>query len=146
MMSELGTSPINLYASHADLFGKLGALHEEMAEKGLSPKLSHLIELRVSQINGCAFCIDMHVTAARKEGETSERLDRLVVWRQVDLFSPSEKAALAWAEALTHLEPRTDFASARAELRQHFDEDIIVLISIDVAMINLWNRLQISAH
>ncbi len=145
-MTEPDTSPIDLYASHGDMFGKLGALHEEMAQRGLPRGLSHLIELRVSQINGCAFCIDMHVTAARKDGESSERLDRLVVWRQVDHFSPSEKAALAWAEALTQMRPDTDYASARAELRQHFSEDMIVLIGIDVAMINLWNRLQISAH
>ncbi len=145
-MSNFDTAPIDLYASHADIFGKLGALHEEMAKEGLPTSLSHLVELRVSQINGCAFCVDMHVTAARKDGESTERLDRLVVWRQVDLFSPSEKAALAWAEALTQLQPDTDYASARAELRQHFSEDMIVLISIDVAMINLWNRLQVSAH
>lgn len=145
-MTEADTSPINLYASQAELFGKLGSLHNDMAEKGLAQGLSHLVELRVSQLNRCAHCVDLHVTAARDGGETSERLDRLVVWSQVDCFSPSERAALAWAEALTLMRPDTDFASARAELRRHFSEEMIVLISIDVAMINLWNRLQVSAR
>ncbi|MDK1383996.1 hypothetical protein QN224_01075 [Sinorhizobium sp. 8-89] len=76
----------------------------------------------------------------------SERLDRIVVWDQVGDFSEREKAALAWTEALTELEPRTDFASLRARLREHFSDNEISVITSTVAMINLWNRIQISRH
>ncbi|MCM8556659.1 carboxymuconolactone decarboxylase family protein [Sphingomicrobium sediminis] len=145
-MSQPDNAPIALYRDHPDLFGTLGSLHDLMAEKGLPPTLAHLVELRVSQINGCAHCVDMHATAARHDGETSERLDRLVVWRHVDHFSESERAALAWAEALTLLHRDTDFSGLRSAMREHFDDEMIVLIGVDIAMINLWNRLQMSAH
>ncbi|MCY1242885.1 hypothetical protein D9M72_558770 [compost metagenome] len=88
----------------------------------------------------------MHTKESRAEGESNERLDRIIVWDQVNDFTPREKAALAWTEALTELEPRTDFAPLRAELRQHFSEKEISVITSTVAMINLWNRIQISRH
>src|SRR3546814_20824068 len=68
---------------------------------GLDHRLQHLVHLRASQINGCAFCVKMHTREAREDGETNERLDRLVVWRHVDDYSPREKAALAFTEAMT---------------------------------------------
>lgn len=88
----------------------------------------------------------MHTKEARQDGETTERLDRVVVWEHVDDFSEREKAALAWTEALTLLRGSTDDAALRARLREHFtDKEIGVLTSI-VAMINLWNRIQVSRH
>lgn len=139
-------SPIDHVSTLPTVLQHLATTHEIMHEKGLPPTLSHLIELRVSQINGCAYCVDMHSTAAREAGETSERLDRLVVWRHVDHFSPAEQAAFAWAEALTVLDAKTDYGSLRAELREHFEDEMISLITVDVAIINLWNRIQISSH
>ncbi|GAB5467417.1 MAG: carboxymuconolactone decarboxylase family protein [Rhodospirillales bacterium] len=124
----------------------LQKIHVMLAEQGLPTKLSHLIELRVSQINQCAYCVKLHSGDARREGEKETRLDRLIVWRQVDDFSDAEKAAFAWAEALTYLRPETDFASLRAGLRAHYDETQASLITLCVGMINLWNRAQVSNH
>jgi AhpD family alkylhydroperoxidase len=113
---------------------------------GLEPGLSHLVHLRASQINGCAFCVKMHTREAREAGETNERLDRLVVWEHVSDYTPRERAALAWTEALTRLEPRTDYAALRADLLEHFSEREASALTADVAMINLWNRIAISRH
>ena len=124
----------------------LGKTHELMAEKGLPHRLSHLIELRVSQINECAYCVRMHSSDARKDGETSERLDRLAAWSHMPDFTPAEKAAFAWAEALTYLDRNTDFAALRADLREHYEDEMISLITTCVSMINLWNRVQISKY
>jgi AhpD family alkylhydroperoxidase len=109
-------------------------------------KINHLVKLRASQINGCAFCIKMHTKEAREDGETNERLDRVIVWDHVHDFSDKEKAALAWTEALTVLDRKTDFGAIRARLRQHFSEREIGILTSIVAMINLWNRIQVSRH
>ena len=129
-----------------DVMEHLGRVHGMLREHGLDPRLSHLIELRISQINGCAFCVKMHSRDARKDGESNDRLDRLAVWRHVGDFSPAEKAAFAWAEALTYLERETDYGPLRAALREHYSDETISLITTCVAMINLWNRVQISTH
>lgn len=129
-----------------DVMGHLGKTHVLMHEKGLPPKLSHLIELRISQINQCAFCVKMHSKDARRDGETDQRLDRLAVWRDVSDFTPAEKAAFAWAEALTYLDRGTDYGVLRAELRAHYSDEMISLITTCVSMINLWNRVQVSKH
>ena len=128
------------------ILGHLGHTHRMMREAGLAPELSHLIELRVSQINGCGYCVNMHVTNARNNGETDQRLDRLAVWNAVDDFTPAEKAAFAWAEALTYLDRGVDFAPLRSALRSHYSDLQISLITSCVAMINLWNRIQMSKH
>ena len=117
-----------------------------VAAAGLDKGLLHLVKLRASQINQCAFCVKMHTKEARQDGETNDRLDRLVVWRHVSDFTPREKAAFAWTEALTELSPRTDFAPLRAELRAHFTDAQASALTSAVAMINLWNRLQVSGH
>ncbi|WP_217353053.1 carboxymuconolactone decarboxylase family protein [Ruegeria atlantica] len=124
----------------------LGETHDLMAKKGLPQSLSHLIELRVSQINECAYCVKMHSSDARKDGETSERLDRLAAWRHVSDFTAAEKSAFAWAEALTYLDRNTDYAALRADLRDHYEDEMISLITTCVSMINLWNRVQISKY
>ncbi|WEX77651.1 carboxymuconolactone decarboxylase family protein [Sinorhizobium numidicum] len=129
-----------------DVLGALAEVHKKMDAHGLDRTIHHLVQLRASQINRCGFCVKMHTKEAREDGETSERLDRVVVWDQVGDFSEREKAALAWTEALTELEPRTDFAVLRSKLREHFGENEISVITSTVAMINLWNRIQISRH
>lgn len=118
----------------------------EIGKSPLSPRLRHLLDLRVSQINQCAYCVMMHTSEALQDGERQERLQRLTVWRYVDDFTDAEKAALAWAEALTELDPKMDYAPLRKTLRAHFDEASISAMTAAVAMINLWNRMQISNH
>lgn len=113
---------------------------------GIDPLLRHLVLLRASQINRCGFCVQMHTREARADGETSERLDRVIVWDQVKDFSEAEKAALAWTEALTMLDHHGDFGALRTRLRDHFSEEQIAALSAMIAMINLWNRFAISRH
>jgi AhpD family alkylhydroperoxidase len=125
-----------------------GFIAAEMAVRaaGVPAALKHLIYLRVSQINDCAYCVKMHSHEARADGETNARLDHLAVWRHVDDFTAAEKAALAWAEALTRLPAPDGFAPLRASLRDHFDDRQASAITAVVAMINLWNRLGVSGH
>ena len=124
----------------------LAGAQQTINESELDRKLVHLLRLRASQINRCAFCVKMHTREAREDGETNERLDRVIVWEHVSDFSAAEKAALEWTEALTYLRPGTDLASLRAKLRAHFSDKEIGLITSNIAMINLWNRIQASGH
>ena len=135
------------YAEHgAELRAALEAVEQVIAGRGIEKGLHHLVLLRASQINKCAFCVKMHTRDARKDGETNHRLDHLVVWRQVADFTPREKAALAWTEALTELKDGRDYAPLRAELHAHFTENEIATLTTIVSMINLWNRIQVSNH
>lgn len=118
----------------------------EIGKTELDPGLHHLLDLRASQINQCAYCVKMHTKEALDDGESQERLQRLTVWRHVDDFTPAEKAALAWTEALTSLDPKTDYALLRNRLRAHYSDAEISAITSAVAMINLWNRMQVSNH
>ena len=138
--------PLRHETAAPEILEHLGRTHRLFSDCGLPPALFPLIELRASQINGCAFCVKMHVRDARRLGETQERLDRLVVWDQVADFSAMERAVLAWTEALTRLERGTDYAALRAALRAQLSEQQISAITLAVGMINLWNRLQVSNH
>lgn len=129
-----------------DLLRPMVAVETAIAAHGLDRNLAHLMKLRASQINRCAFCVKMHTREARQDGESDARLDRLVVFAQVSDYSDREKAALAWTEALTVLDPKADLAPLRARLRQHFTDEEIGVLTSAVAMINLWNRIQISRH
>lgn len=107
-------------------------------------KFRAIIELRVSQINGCAYCVDLHTTEARKAGETQQRLDCLTVWLEVAFFNEAEKAALAWAEALTLVSSKGAPQSLFDDLRRHYTEKEIVDLTLIVSQMNAWNRLAIS--
>jgi AhpD family alkylhydroperoxidase len=135
------------YQRHApEVLQGLAAAQATVRAAGLDLALSRLVHLRASQINGCAFCVKMHARELREAGESNERLDRLVVWEHVDDYTPRERAALAWTDALTRLEPHTDYAALRADLLAHFSEREATALTADVAMINLWNRIAISRH
>jgi len=129
-----------------DIFTSMAGVHQVMDKHGFDRAIHHLVQLRASQINRCGFCIKMHTKEAREDGETSERLDRVIVWDQVNDFSEREKAALAWTDALTILDSKTDLGALRARLREHFSEQEIGILTATVAMINLWNRVNISRH
>ena len=119
------------------------ALEASLKDSGLEPLLLELVKMRASQINGCAFCIDMHVTEARKLGESDMRLHMLNAWRESSLFSARERAALAWTEALTRVADTHAPDADYAPLEDVFSEDEIVNLSLGIGAINLWNRLQI---
>ncbi|WP_331344032.1 carboxymuconolactone decarboxylase family protein [Cellvibrio sp. UBA7661] len=109
----------------------------------LEHSLIHLVKLRASQINGCAFCQHMHANEARKDGEQQHRLDVLPAWREVAIFSARERAALAWTEALTQLSTHSVSDTCFTEVREHFNEKEIVNLSAAIATINAWNRIAI---
>ncbi|PCC68044.1 alkylhydroperoxidase AhpD family core domain-containing protein [Nannocystis exedens] len=113
---------------------------------GLDRTIYHLVLTRASQINGCVKCLEMHLREARAHGETQDRLDRLVVWEHVGVFSEREKAALAWTEALTVLDRKADYGPLRARLRRHFSDEHIAALTATVGIINFFNRLQVSTH
>ncbi len=124
----------------------LGEAHGALMAGGLEAGLIHLVLLRASQINQCGFCVKMHVEEALRDGESADRLNRLIVWRHVDDFNEREKAALAWTEALTHLKIGADYGPLRTNLRSWFSDREISLLTVAISMINLWNRLQASKH
>lgn len=107
-------------------------------------KLRAVIELRVSQINGCAYCVDLHTQEARLAGETPQRLDCLTVWREVQFFDDAEKAALEWAEAITKVASSGAPDRLYNALSDHFSENEIVDLTLIIAQMNAWNRLAIS--
>jgi len=90
--------------------------------------------------------VKMHLAEARQDGETQDRLDRVVVWEHVDEFDAREKAALAWTEALTYLDRGVDLEPLKQRLKQHFSDPEIVALTACVALINLWNRLMVATH
>ena len=141
-----GTGPVNFYANAGAILVKLETVETSIAEAGFDKLLHHLVKLRASQINQCAFCVKMHIAEALKDGDSQERIDRVIVWRHVRDFTPAEKAALAWTEALTELDPKADLGSLRQELREHFSDTDISTLTAIIAMINLWNRIQVSQH
>ncbi len=113
---------------------------------GLAPTLMALVNTRVSQINGCEFCLHMHTEQARKLGESEARLYLLDAWRESALYSDRERAALAWAEALTNVRESRAPDAVYEQARAAFSEKELADLSITIAMINLWNRLMIGAR
>jgi len=120
------------------------AMEKYIAGCGLEHKLVHLLKLRASQLNGCAYCIDMHSIDARAAGETEQRLYALDAWRETPFYDARERAALAWIEAVTLVAQTHVPDSAFAEATQYFTEQEIVNLTYVAATINAWNRLAIS--
>jgi AhpD family alkylhydroperoxidase len=126
-----------------DGYAALRRVEDYIQRSGLPPQMIELVKMRASQINGCAYCLDMHSKDARKRGETEQRLYLLSGWRQSPLYAPEERAALAWTETLT-LVSETHAPDADYEaLGKHFTDKEIVDLTILIGMINLWNRLAI---
>lgn len=112
-------------------------------ESGLEHSLLELVKMRASIMNGCAYCVDMHSKDARHAGETEQRLYAIPVWRETPFFTPRERAALAWTEAVTDLSGGVPDA-AWEEARAHFSEEEMVALTMAVIAINGWNRLAVS--
>jgi AhpD family alkylhydroperoxidase len=116
---------------------------EAFVARSLDKKLLELIKTRASQINGCAFCLHMHSKEARRLGESDARLLLLSAWHESTLFSAKERAALAWCESLTLVSATHVPDSDYEEARRHFADSELAVLSLAVAMINVWNRLQV---
>ena len=128
----------------SDAAKALIALQQAIETSGLDHSLSELVKIRASQINGCAYCIDMHTTDARALGETEQRIYALSAWRETPFFTPRERAALAWTESLTLLSQTHVPDEVYDEVRAHFEEKELVLLTWAVVAINAWNRIAIS--
>ncbi|SFL09530.1 carboxymuconolactone decarboxylase family protein [Lysobacter sp. cf310] len=146
MNDTAAARPINYQREIPDVLQAMGSVHRAMDGYGLERGLHHLVQLRASQINRCDYCIKLHTREAIADGETEERLQALADWAERADFSAREAAALAWTEALTRLQPDTELGPLRARLRQHFSDNEIGVLTSTVAMINLWNRIQVSRH
>ncbi len=134
---------LNPFAAAPALMKSWLAFGEGLRGRGLEESLMELVQIRASQVNGCAFCIHMHTTDARKAGETEERIYLLDAWRESPLYTERERAALAWTEALTRVSethaPDDDYRALQA----HFSEQEQVALTLLVVAINGWNRIQI---
>src|SRR5512143_2994908 len=108
---------------------------------GLEKPLLELVKLRASQINGCAFCIDMHTKDARAAGETEQRLYALSAWEETPFFTPRERAALAWTEAITNIQEGHASDAVYEEVRKEFSETELVALTFAIGQINFWNRV-----
>ena len=123
------------------------ALERYVHASGLDEHLYELVKIRASQLNGCAYCLDMHNREARAGGEDQRRLDVLSAWREApDLFSPAERAALAFTEAVTLIADDGVPEPVWTDVTRHFDEACVVHLLMAVAAINVWNRLAVSTH
>jgi len=119
------------------------ALERYVQDSGLPKRLLHLIKLRASQINGCAYCVDMHVKEARKDGHGEQWIALVSAWQESPVYSAEERAVLGWTESLTNLAqtraPDADFAP----LREHFTDDQIAKLTLAIGTINVWNRMAV---
>jgi len=122
----------------------VAALQSYVDQSGLDAKLRELIKIRVSQINGCAYCLAMHTRDARKIGETDERMHLLDAWREAPLYSARERAALEWVEAITLVSETHIPDTAFEVVRKQFSEKEIVDLTAAAVAINTWNRLAIA--
>ncbi|WP_342643801.1 carboxymuconolactone decarboxylase family protein [Rhodoligotrophos ferricapiens] len=112
-------------------------------QSGLDRRLIHLLKLRASQINGCAYCVDMHSKEARRDGMSEQWINLICTWRESPVYDERERAVLAWTESLTNLAqtgaPDSDFEP----LRQHFTEEEIAKLTVAIGVINIWNRIAV---
>lgn len=120
------------------------ALETYVAQSSLEPSLIELVKTRASQINGCAYCIDMHTKDARAAGESEQRLYALSAWRETPFFSDRERAALAWTEAITLIAESGASDQVYQTAREHFSKREMVDLTMAVIAINGWNRLAVS--
>ena len=138
-------SRLNYAEQSPDLFKKLQDLSIAIAKSGhIDHALALLVDIRASQMNGCAFCLDMHVKQAKLDGERELRLHHVAIWRESPLFNPKERVALAYTEALTGIAPDGISDELYAALREQFSEKELSTLTFQVMGINAWNRVNVA--
>jgi AhpD family alkylhydroperoxidase len=135
---------ISYFQVAPDAVKQLSNTRPYIESTNIEPRLRALVELRSSQINGCAYCVDMHSREARQAGETQQRLDCLTVWRETTFFDDRERAALAWAESVTLVSETHIPDDVYEEAHQHFPDKDLVDLTLIITVINAWNRMAIS--
>lgn len=139
----MSTARLNAYTASPKAMKAMIALNDFVEGCGLERSVLELVKMRASQINGCAYCLYMHSTDARKQGETEMRLYLLDAWRESSLYSERERAALAWTEALTRLSETGAPDADYAEMARHFNDEEQVNLTVAINMINSWNRIAV---
>lgn len=134
---------MNYYKVDPNATKGLMELEKYVKSSSLDPVIFELVKMRASQINGCAYCLDMHSKDARAAGETEQRLYLLNAWRETDFYTDKEKAALAYTEALTEISVYDVSDELYDEVRAHFDEKELLALTMTIIAINGWNRLAI---
>jgi AhpD family alkylhydroperoxidase len=137
------TPRMNIFQAAPEGTKALLAVEASVAKSGLEHSLLELVRLRASQINGCAFCIHMHVKDAVENGETDMRIHMLDAWRESPLFTERERAALNWTESLTRIAKSRAPDADYAQLQNEFNDTEIAYLTLLIGAINLWNRVQI---
>ena len=132
---------LDYYSASPKAMKAMIAMEALTSSLSIEPALLHLIKIRASQLNGCAFCTDMHSVDARRLGETDRRLYSIVVWRDSNFFNPRERAALAWTEALTKMADTAPDESSYKALQAEFTETEIAHLTSAIGLINAWNRI-----
>ncbi len=140
----MDTPRMNYYAAFPEGMQAMMAFGHVVNTSGIEPSLLELIKVRSSQLNGCAFCIDMHTKDAMAAGETPQRLLALDAWRETPFYTPRERAALQWTESMTNIQQGHVPDAVFNEARAHFAEDELTKLSLAVVLINSWNRLAIA--
>ena len=145
-MSHTNTQPRLSYAQQSpELVKKLQDLSMAIIKSDLiDPTLAFIVDIRASQMNGCAFCLDMHVKEAKIHGERELRLHHVAIWRESPLFTDKERAALAWTEALTQIAPTGVSDALYAEACEQFSEKELSTLTFRVMTINAWNRANVA--
>ncbi len=134
---------LDYYKASPDAAKAMIALEGAVNKLGLDPTLLELVKMRASQINGCAYCVDLHSSDARRKGESERRLHAIAVWREAPFFTDRERAALAWTESLTRIAETRAPDADYEELSRHFDERERVNLTVAINAINGWNRLAV---
>ncbi|MCA1369332.1 carboxymuconolactone decarboxylase family protein [Bradyrhizobium sp. BRP14] len=134
-------SRLNFAKAAPDAYKAVAALDSYVKGSGIEPRLIHLIKLRASQINGCAFCVDMHTKEARHSGLSEQWINLVCVWRESPHFDERERAVLGWTEALTNVAETRAPDDAYEALKAHFTEEEMTKITVAIGTINVWNRL-----
>jgi len=137
---------INYSKAAPGVYDAMDALDQYLAASSVDCRLLYLVQLRASQLNGCAYCIDMHWKDLRALDETEQRLYSLAVWRECPWYTERERAALSWAEAVTFVATGHVPDAVHAEVRPHFNDTELADLTMAVAAINAWNRLSIAAR
>ena len=141
---SIKTPRFNLFAAAPSLMKEYQkAMISLAASAALEPTLSELVQIRVSQINGCAHCLNLHLAEAREKGESEQRLFLVAAWREAPCYTERERAALGWAEAMARLSEGGDPAAAYAALQEHFTEEERVKLTVMINVISGWNRMAV---
>ena len=138
------TQRVDYQQQSPDLYRKFAAFSAQVEHASIEASIRNLVFLRASQINGCAFCVDMHVKQASIRGERPLRLHHVTIWRESPLFNAREQAALEWTKALTQIAPHGVSDEIYARVRQQFTENEIADLTFAIMAINAWNRANIA--